>query len=126
MVLNIGIKNKIIEKIVIECLVFCQKFIRNIANVYSVSLRDARRFSIFYEEFREIMVNRKKAEYNHNESENDIKLKSVLFSLYICYILRISKSKDKDELYYRLTEIFRNNLKNEKNSYFYLWKTWLQ
>jgi hypothetical protein len=59
MVLNIGIKNKIIEKIAIECLVYCQKFIRQIDDVYSVSLRDARRFSIFYEEFREIMVNKK-------------------------------------------------------------------
>ena len=99
LVLNIGIKNKIIEKIAIECLVYCQKFIRQIDDVYSVSLRDIRRFIILYEEFSEIMVNRKKVEYNHIETENDIKLKSVLFSLYICYILRTPKSKDKDDFY---------------------------
>jgi hypothetical protein len=100
-----------------------QDFIRNKNDVSSVSLREIRRFSIFYEYFVNYISKNKK---NENDNENkyhfffkkfyykqldnfEIFKNSVILSIFICYYFRIRKKEERKEFNKLMDEIFMNN-----------------
>ena len=92
-----------------ESITNSQKYIRNKNDVSSVSLREIRRFSIFYLFFVNYLRNKKENENNKNFSYLLKKLfyknldnykiyqYSVILSVFICYYLRLSKKEDREE-----------------------------
>ena len=77
------------EKIV-ELLIFCHNYLKNIYDNSSISLRDVRRFTSFYDWFFKYLINESlQSELYIKDSE--LLLKDCLnITIYFCYYLRIS------------------------------------
>ena len=108
-----------LNKAAYESVICAQEFIRNKDDVSSVSLREIRRFSIFYEYFVNYLTKKK-------ENENDEKLVylwfkklfykkldefeiykySVILSVFICYYFRIKKKEDRIKFSEMMDKIF--------------------
>ena len=108
------VKGKIVEEelynLTTKLIITAQNFIREKNGVSSVSLREIRRFIIFYEFFLEYLQKRKEIiiEGNIKEKENDIikyselndeqiKIYSINLSIYLGYYLRLTEIDDKSE-----------------------------
>jgi len=90
------IRNKIIKSIIT-----CHDFIRSKYDKSSVSMREIRRFGLFFEFF---------MNYFKNKSITSIKLQNSLnITLYLCYYLRLNDKKDRQELAEKLNEFFQGN-----------------
>ena len=102
---------------------FSHTYIRKNNEVSSVSLREIKRFTKFFEFFLNIIKRRKEIEKNYKtytekikyfvqelteeeKKENIIFLKAANLSLFISYYLRIIDPKKRKELANNLTEIF--------------------
>ena len=111
-------KNMIVE---------AQNFIRDNNDVSSVSLREIRRFVIFYEFFFEYLKNKKekllfliedqmknnKISFKYDKLTNfDCQIYAVNLSIFICYYLRITNKKLREELVKILNKTFK--FKNKK------------
>ena len=92
-----------------------QNFIRKFYDKSAVSLREIRRFNIFYDFFYDYLIKRK--ENNKNSKEDTfysklddylIQIYSINLSIFICYYLRISDKEKRKKLNGRLNEIFKN------------------
>ena len=88
-----------------------QNYVRDNNDVSSVSLREIRRFSIFYTFFADYLnkkkeifskmdkkQNYKKSPFYENLDNFDIYKYSINLSIYICYYLRLTKKKFREEL----------------------------
>ena len=101
-----------------------QKFIRDNYDKSSVSLREIRRYNIFYEFFFGYLKDKKEklVDYFNNEdpekdlydkwNEYDLQLNAINLSIYICYYLRISNKKLREKLVEKLNEI--NEIFNDR------------
>lgn len=113
----------ILDKIC-EAVNFSHTYIREHNEVSSVSLREIKRFTIFFEFFLGIIKRRNeigkdykkyadKINYFDKNTEEDqikdnlIHLKASNLSLFLCYYLRIMDQKGRFELSNKLTEIFQ-------------------
>ena len=96
---------KTIKKKIIESIVICHDFMREKYDRSSVSLREIRRFGIFFEYFIKYFNK------NNYESLKD----SLNMTLYLCYYLRLNEKKYRDELSTRLENIFDDFLKVPEN-----------
>ena len=111
---------KKIHKFAKDMIVCAQNFIREKNDVSSVSLREIRRFNIFYEFFIKYLKDKK--EMSNNDSlENkqfwskdpfyknldsfSLQIYSIILSVFVCYYLRITDTKIRDELKIKLNEI---------------------
>ena len=78
------------KKTIVDILIFSNKYMKNIYDNSSISLRDIKRFTIFYDWFLKYLIN----ESPHSDtyrSNSDILLKDCLkLTIYLCYYLRIS------------------------------------
>ena len=115
---------KILE-IICEAVYFCQKYIRINSEISSVSLREIKRFRIFFEFFLNITKERnefKKNDFsfvdpsifvdglgNFEKTENIIILKAANLSLFMCYYLRIINVKKRQELSSEVSKILKFN-----------------
>ena len=128
------IKEKNLCNLAIDLIITSQNFIRKENGISSVSLREIRRFIIFYEFFidylkkrKEIIIEEKLKEkedaliqYSKLTSE-EIKLYSINLSIYLGYYLRLTdidegnngKISSRLILLEKLNEIFRKESKNE-------------
>ena len=90
------ITNKIIKSIVT-----CHEFIRKKYDKSSVSMREIRRFGLFFEffmkHFKNLSISYKKMQCSLN------------MTLYLCYYLRLNDKKDRQELAEKLKEFFQNH-----------------
>ena len=103
-----------------EMIVCSQNFIRIKNDISSVSLREIRRFNIFYEFF--IKYLKEKKEMSNNDSLENIQVEnkdkfyknldsfslqiySIILSIFVCYYLRITDTKVREELKIKLNEI---------------------
>ena len=104
-----------VEKMAVEMLSCCQIFIRMNNEIFSVSLRDTRRFAIFYEWFMkiyEIKIEIKDSSVE-NLNEKHKQIKSIFLTLYLCYILRIPEKEKREDLYSQLFNIYKNFLPDD-------------
>ena len=94
-----------LKKIASDSIIEAQDFVRKMNDVSSVSLREIRRFSIFYNFFVEYLQNKKLLFSNMDQNENyeeidifyknltdyDIYKYSINLSVFVCYYLRLTK-----------------------------------
>ena len=105
-------KNMIIES---------QNFLREFNDISSVSLREIRRYTVFYEFFYNYLKNKKekllhlienkmkegKIKFEYDKlTEFDLQIYSINLSIFICYYLRIQDKEKRKELVERLNKIF--------------------
>jgi len=86
------ITNKITESIAI-----CHDFLRNIFDKSSVSMREIRRFGLFFEFFMKYLDSDKKIQYSLN------------MTLYLCYYLRLNDKNDRQKLAQQLNQYSQDN-----------------
>ena len=113
-----------ILNIICSAVYTCQKFIRENSEISAVSLREIKRFRIFFEFFINITKNRKEFKTSNflfvkdnsifkealtleEKKENIIILKSANLSLFMCYYIRIINSKKREELAKKIDEILK-------------------
>ena len=115
--------NDIIE-LAQNLIVECHKFIRKNKDVSSVSLREIRRFNIFYEFFYDFIKGKKtenKSNINIFSSlrmsfqgvkEFDIHISAINLSIFVCYYMRITNKKLRKDL----SQLLNDKLYNLRNS----------
>mgnify|MGYP002623021467 CR=1 FL=1 len=107
---KITINEKEKEKLIddqTKCVNICQKYMKVKNDISIVSLREVKRFNIFFKTFVNYLYNRKKNKINENYfQENDFinyKGKEIYYSalnlsLFVCYYLRLPDKKSRVEL----------------------------
>ena len=98
-------KEKIIN-LAINSIVTCQSYIKNTNDISSVSLREVKRFMIFFKYFVIYLLNKQNDKQSKDQStlfylsKNNYELYkyAVNLSLYICYYLRLPDIKSRNEL----------------------------
>ena len=86
----------------------CHNFIRKEYDESSVSLREIRRFNIFFKFFSDYLKN--KSKYKSNYSTNyQLLLSTLNMTIYLCYYLRISDKKIRETLASLLNKYFDGN-----------------
>ena len=114
-----------LKKIASESITEAQEYVREKNDVSSVSLREIRRFSIFYNFFVEYLRNKKTLYLNMNQNENfelidkyyknltdfDIYKFAINLSVYVCYYLRLTKKEFRDEFSTKMNKHFGFNFK---------------
>ena len=103
-----------IYKLAVDMLICSHKFIRIKNDVSSVSLREIRRFNVFFEFFCDYLKKKKEfdlSQMNISQTEKDnyefykeikpkdIHIYSIILSTFVCYYLRIPENKVRKELY---------------------------
>ncbi len=110
---NIQLRASLID-LSVNAITTCQNFIREKYDISSVSLREVRRFIIFYEWFFEFLQKKKDnkekyKKFNFNsylDNEEKHQKYSIILSIYICYYIRIFKKEYRNELKEKMNEIF--------------------
>ena len=109
-----------IKDLTIKMIFEAQKFIRDNYDKSSVSLREIKRYNVFYEFFFGYLKDKKEKldDYFNNENqekdlyekwnEYDLQINAINLSIYICYYLRISNKKLREKLEEKLNEILNN------------------
>ena len=105
-----------INDLAVNMIITSQNFIRKNNDISSVSLREIRRFNIFFKFFYDYLKKKKEMKSNdfneinisEFEKENykfysectykEIHLYSIILSIFVCYYLRISKNEDRKKL----------------------------
>ena len=95
---------KLLEK-TLECICKCHDFLREKYDISSVSLREIRRFNIFFNFFIDYLKNYSKYRDYYVE-KFDLLIGVLNITLYLCYYLRISDKKIREELANILNESF--------------------
>ena len=112
-----------IHKFAKDMIICAQNFIRDKNDVSSVSLREIRRFNIFYEFFIKYLKNKKEMS-NDDSIDNkqfegkdqfykdidyfSLQIYSIILSVFVCYYLRITDTKIREELKIKLNKIINN------------------
>ena len=90
-----------LQKLIVQSIIICHDFIRDLYDKSSVSLRELRRFGIFFEYFT-----------NFLNDKTFLGLKSSLnITLYLCYYLRLNNKAFRNDLSKKLNIIFEDFLK---------------
>jgi hypothetical protein len=113
-----------IHELAINLIVESQNFIRKENDISSVSLREIRRFNIFYEFFFNYLNHKKETDINKIENRTlkleedynfyskltfeDIQMYSIILSTFVCYYLRIPDNKTREKLNSKLSVILQN------------------
>ena len=106
-----------------DLIVICQNFIRQYNDVSSVSLREIRRFNIFYEFFYDyIKIKKKNENTNQTQTNNnifiqigntfslkgikelDIHISAINLSIFVCYYMRITNKSLREEMHKKLNK----------------------
>ena len=107
-----------IHQLAKDLIVIAHNYIRNKNDISSVSLREIRRFNIFYEFFFDYLMKKKimidKAENKQLDSEDyqfyqksneyDFQKYSIILSVFVCYYLRITDNGERNELKEKLNK----------------------
>ena len=99
-----------------------QNFIREKNGKSSVSLREIKRFNIFYKFFYEYLNNKKNMNFDSlenrqieggdifykNKNEFELQVYSIILSIFVCYYLRITEMKIRNEFSKKMDEILND------------------
>jgi len=97
-----------------------EKFIKDNYDISSVSLRDIKRFNVFYEFFFDYLKDKKGKSNNLGKNDNSFKMKydkltefdlqkySINLAIFICYYIKISNKKLREKFVEKLNKIFNN------------------
>ena len=99
--INQNDKNKLIDEI-IESISICHDFIRKKYDKSSVSMREIRRFGIFFEYFLNYFKTKYESTYRKMKS-------SLNLTLYLCYYLRLNDKEYRKELAEELGKFYPNS-----------------
>ena len=102
-------KKKLLHKEIVDSITFCHDFIREKYDKSSVSMREIRRFGIFFEYF---------IKYFNKFDDTYKKMKASLnLTLYLCYYLRLNDKDYRKELATKLNKFYdtKNFLKIPEN-----------
>ena len=105
-----------------DMIIAAHKFIREFSDKSAVSLREIRRFNIFYEFFYDYLKKRKSVilkensiqlnvpdkEFYQNLNEYSFQVYSINLSIFICYYLRITNKKLRNTLVEKMNAIIQN------------------
>ena len=89
------------KKIALKLTILAQDFVQTLYGISSVSLREVRRFQIFFDWFVEYLRTKENITdtvipKNVTESKlDDIIVRSIVLSIYICYYLRLQRTEDR-------------------------------
>ena len=124
-------KIKKLKKLASDMIINAQNYIRSFQDKSSVSLREIKRFNIFYEFFyyylnyKKDIIEKENQIDNNNDNEfylklNDylIQIYSINLSVFVSYYLRISDKEHRDGLEIKMNEIFQNFDKSFKDKNF--------
>ena len=106
-----------------NAIIEAQEFVRDKNDVSSVSLREIRRFSIFYEFFVDYFLKNKKIFEKMDQSESFIKIDdfyknltkseiythSIKLSIYLCYYMRLTSQEFRGQLAAKMNKLFGDN-----------------
>jgi len=105
-----------------------QNYIREFSDKSSVSLREIRRFTIFYEffnkylnikkeMFNEIKINEEEKEFYSNLDDYSIQIYSIILSIFVCYYLKITDKEKRNKFNEKMNDILKrfDNSFKEKN-----------
>ena len=109
-----------LKEIASSSIIEAQKFVREKNDVSSVSLREIRRFSIFYDFFVKYLRNKKALfikmdqenenfeidRFYKNLTDNEIYIFSINLSVYTCYYLRLTKKEFRNEFTTLMNKFF--------------------
>ena len=80
------------KKNIVDILIFCHQYLKNIYDNSLISLRDIKRFTVFYDWFLKYLINESPMNDIYKTS-SEILLKDCLnLTIYLCYYLRISNN----------------------------------
>ena len=112
-----------IHKLAKDLIITAQNYIRDKNDKSSVSLREIRRFSIFFEFFFKYLSEKKNGEFNDSKNNilsqedikfysnlkfKDIQIYSIILSVFVCYYLRIPENHIRKDLNDILSEKLQN------------------
>ena len=110
-IVDTNLKDELID-MTVNAIKTCQNYIRDKYDVSSVSLREVRRFIIFYEWFFDFLNKKKKEKYQrldfskYLDSEIKHQRNSIILSIYTCYYIRIFNKEYRKELKEKMNTIF--------------------
>ena len=108
--LIIGIEQNLLNEItdkIIRTVLICHLFICEIYDISSVSMREIRRFGLFFHFFIRYFGSEKNM--TKISAPGEKMLYSLNISLYLCYYLRLNEKKDRNRLADKLNSYFNNN-----------------
>ena len=120
---------KQLQKLAVDLIVESQNFIKKKNDISSVSLREIKRFNIFFEFFFDYLKMKKEKKLQVIESMQsseeetidytlikfkDIHIYSIIMSIFVCYYLRIPDNETREKLDKILSEILSEYDKNFK------------
>ena len=105
-----------------QMIIGAQNYIREFQDKSAVSLREIRRFNIFYEFFYGYLSNRKQTIVNQKDIELDkgdngfyfkldeysLQINGIILSIFVSYYLRIADKKNREVLHKKMNEIYQN------------------
>ena len=121
-----------LKKLAQDMVIFAHKFIKKNNDRSAVSLREIRRFNIFYEFFYKYLQNRKQnieeekdKQILNKEEENfyfslghyDSQVYSINLSIFLCYYLRITEKALRDEFVKEIDKIFQGSELKQKKKF---------
>ena len=130
---KINNKNKL-KELTKDMIIKSQEFIRLKNDISSVSLREIRRFNIFFRFFYKYLSYKKnnsdslmenlelEKEYTIYKSltETDLVMYSINLSIYICYYLRITNKNSRSELKTLLNQLMSKDFAQKYNDFLYI------
>ena len=124
---------KKLKKLASDMIIDAHNFIKTFNDKSAVSLREIRRFNIFYEFFYDYLKKRKeiyekeKKELLYEGEDNDfyqklddysMQIYSINLSIFVCYYLRITDKEKRNELYLKMNKFFTEFSPEFKNKDF--------
>ena len=113
---------KKLKKLASDMVIEAQNFIKTFNDKSAVSLREIRRFNIFYEYFydylnkRKEIIEKEKKELLYEGGDNDfyknlddysMQVYSINLSIFVCYYLRITDKDKRNQLYLKMNQYFK-------------------
>ena len=111
-----------LKNLAADMIIEAQNYIRTFNDKSAVSLRDIRRFNIFYEFFYDYLNKRKKIclkekenllykggdnEFYENLDDYSMQVYSINLSIFVCYYLRITNKEKRNILYSKMDKYFK-------------------